>query len=171
MYRYLLDNGMKAEDYDWLHENHVKTNCIMGNDYYETYEHLVYPDGMITPSGEIFGYYVITHQYYARYRLPVMHTETNIRDADAAPKWLWKEWANMHRVKQDGVPILGFTWFRLTDQIDWDTALREKNNRVNACGLADLNHKFRPVGLAYQHLVSQWRDILPTESTSLAPMQ
>ena len=171
MYRYLLDNGMNADDYDWFRKNHVKTSCVMGNDYYETNEHLVRADGSVFPSGEIFGYYVITHQYYSRYRLPVMHTETNTKDAKTAPNWLWKEWANMHRLKQDGVPILGFTWFSLTDQIDWDTALREKNGRVNECGLFDLNRTIRPVGEAYRKLISQWRDILPTESASLAAVQ
>jgi len=30
-----------------------------------------------------------------------------------------------------GVPILGFTWYSLTDQVDWDTALRENAGRVN----------------------------------------
>ena len=110
---------------------------------------------------------MITHQYYARYRLPVMHTETNIKDADKAPQWLTKEWANMHRLKQDGVPIVGFTWYSLTDQIDWDTALREENNRVNACGLYDLDRKIRPVGEAYRELIERWREILPTESYTM----
>ena len=42
---------------------------------------------------------------YERYHLPVMHTETNLGDAEQAPGWLWKEWANMVRLKDDGVPI------------------------------------------------------------------
>ena len=167
MYEYLLDNGMKREDYHWFVDNQVKARCLMGNDYYITNEHLVGEDGSVEPSGEIFGYYVITHQYYARYGLPVMHTETNLKDAEKAPGWLRKEWANMHRLKQDGVPILGFTWYSLTDQVDWDTALREQNNRVNPCGLYDLDRKIRPVGQAYRKLISQWRDILPTESLGL----
>ena len=33
----------------------------------------------------------------------------------------------MLRVRNDGVPIVGFTWYSLTDQVDWDTALREEN--------------------------------------------
>ena len=80
-------------------------------------------------SGEIFGYYEITRQYYDRYRLPVMHTETNIAEGpngDEAVNWLWKQWANVLRVRNDGVPIVGFTWYSLTDQVDWDTALREQ---------------------------------------------
>ena len=164
MYEYLLDNGMTRDDYHWFRDHHVKAQCVMGNDYYMTNEHLVKADGSVVPSGEIFGYYVITHQYYARYRLPVMHTETNIKDAAKAPGWLTKEWANMHRLKQDGVPIVGFTWYSLTDQIDWDTALREKNNRVNDCGLYDLDRKIRPVGKEYKRLIGLWKDILPTES-------
>jgi len=42
-----------------------------------------------SPAGEVLGYYVICHQYFDRYHLPVMHTETNRKDADAAPAWLW----------------------------------------------------------------------------------
>jgi beta-glucosidase/6-phospho-beta-glucosidase/beta-galactosidase len=139
----------------------------MGNDYYITNEHLVLADGRVVPSGEIFGYYVITRQYYERYHLPVMHTETNIKDAARAPDWLKKEWVNLHRLKQDGVPIVGFTWYSLTDQIDWDTALREDNGRVNECGLFDLERRIRPVGEAYRTLIRQWRDILPTESYTI----
>src|SRR5665213_9714 len=167
MYEYLLENGMSAQEYHWFPQNHVKARCVMGNDYYSTNEHMVAIDGSARPSGEIFGYYVITHQYYKRYMLPVMHTETNTKDADKAPWWLTKEWSNMHRLQQDGVPIIGFTWFSLTDQIDWETALREKNNHVDACGLYDLDRKVRPVGEAYKKLISQWRGILPTESYSL----
>jgi beta-glucosidase/6-phospho-beta-glucosidase/beta-galactosidase len=168
MYEYLLDNGLTRDEYHWFNEHHVKARCIMGNDYYVTNEHLVHPDGSATASGEIFGYYVITRQYFNRYGLPVMHTETNLQDAERAPQWLRKEWINMHRLKLDGVPILGFTWYSLTDQVDWDTALRENAGRVNPCGLCDLDRKIRPVGEAYKQLIEQWREILPTESFSIS---
>jgi beta-glucosidase/6-phospho-beta-glucosidase/beta-galactosidase len=168
MYEYLLDNGMTREEYHWFGKHHVKARCIMGNDYYVTNEHLVHQDGTTTASGEIFGYYVITHQYFSRYGLPVMHTETNLHDAERAPRWLRKEWINMHRLKLDGVPILGFTWYSLTDQVDWDTALRENASRVNAVGLYDLERKIRPVGEDYRDLIKQWREILPTESFNIS---
>jgi beta-glucosidase/6-phospho-beta-glucosidase/beta-galactosidase len=166
MYEYLLDNGMTRDEYHWFGRHHVKARCVMGNDYYVTNEHLVRRDGSTAPAGEIFGYYVITHQYFARYRLPVMHTETNIAEPHAVA-WLRKEWANMHRLKQDGVPILGFTWYSLTDQVDWDSALRDDAGHVNALGLFDLDRRIRPVGEAYRRLIEQWREILPTESLEL----
>lgn len=171
MYEYLMDNGVSRQEYRWFleHGKVLRPHCVMGNDYYETNEHIVEPGaGPITMSGEIFGYYVITEQYYHRYHLPVMHTETNYSDIEKAPKWLWKEWANMIRLRKDGVPIIGFTWYSLTDQMDWDTALREDNHHVDTLGLYDLDRKLRPVGLAYKELVAEWRDILPLETYSLS---
>ena len=123
----------------------------------------MHADGTTSASGEIFGYYIITHQYYDRYRLPVMHTETNINEPDSVD-WLWKEWANIYRFKQDYFPIVGFTWYSLTDQMDWDTALREPNGTVNPVGLYDLNRKLRPVGRAYKKLIQDWKPVLDLES-------
>jgi beta-glucosidase/6-phospho-beta-glucosidase/beta-galactosidase len=169
MYEYLMDNGMTRDEYHWFLRTaaHLRPYCVMGNDYYVTNEHSVPGHGPIQPAGEIFGYYVITRQYFQRYHLPVMHTETNLGDAERAPAWLLKEWANMIRLKDDGVPIIGFTWYSLTDQMDWDTCLRENNGNVNPLGLYDLDRKIRPVGRAYKQLVEQWRNILPTESLCL----
>jgi beta-glucosidase/6-phospho-beta-glucosidase/beta-galactosidase len=168
MYEYLMDNGMTRDQYHWFGRHHRKPHCIMGNDYYITNEHLVQKDGSIVPAGEIFGYYVITHQYFSRYGLPVMHTETNLADTERASGWLRKEWANVHRLKQDGVPLIGFTWYSLTDQVDWDTALREDNGTVNPLGLYDLDRKIRPVGETYREPIAEWREILPTQSLSHA---
>jgi beta-glucosidase/6-phospho-beta-glucosidase/beta-galactosidase len=167
IYEYLLDNGMTRDEYHWFLQHHVRSRCIMGNDYYATNENLVHADGSITLSGEIFGYYPITHQYFSRYSLPVMHTETNYEEP-GAEAWLRKEWANVHRLKKDGVPLLGFTWYSLQDQVDWDTGLRENNNRVNALGLCDLNRKIRPVGHAFKKLIQAWRTTLPDETNVLA---
>lgn len=169
MYRYLMQSGLSADEYDWFMHwgQRLKPHCIMGNDYYLTNEHSVPADGPLTASGDIFGYYVITRQYYDRYHLPVMHTETNLADSDGAPGWLTKQWANMLQLRRDGVPIIGFTWYSLTDQIDCDTALREENGNVNPLGLYDLERRIRPVGRAYRQLVREWRDLLPAESICL----
>ena len=166
MYRYLTDHGMTRAEYEWLHANHVKSRCVMGNDYYATNENMVHADGTITMSGEILGYYPITYQYFRRYNLPVMHTETNYDDPNAV-NWLRKEWANVHILKERGVPIIGFTWYSLQDQVDWDTGLRENNGRVNPLGLCDLDRKIRPVGYAYKKLIEKWSKTLPNESNVL----
>ena len=170
MYEFLMDSGMTREEYHFFLTNHLRQHCIMGNDYYITNEHRVAVDGRTWAAGEIFGYSEITRQYYDRYKLPVMHTETNLaqgQSGEEAVDWLKKEWANVMRVRNSGVPIVGFTWYSVTDQVDWDTALREENGRVNPLGLYDLNRNIRPVGKAYQTLVRNWRKVLPTQSVCL----
>jgi beta-glucosidase/6-phospho-beta-glucosidase/beta-galactosidase len=166
VYEYLLENGMSADEYHWFLQHHIRSRCVMGNDYYATNENLVHADGSIELSGEIFGYYPITREYFMRYKMPVMHTETNYSEPDSV-RWLKKEWANVHRLKKEGVPIIGFTWYSLQDQVDWDTGLREDNGRVNALGLCDLDRHLRPVGRAYKELIEAWRQTLPTESSVL----
>jgi beta-glucosidase len=170
MYEYLMDNGMTRDEYHFFLNNTLKHHCIMGTDYYVTNEHRVHADGGTCASGEIFGYAVIGRQYYERYCLPVMHTETNIvegPDRIAAVNWLWKEWANVLRLRNDGIPMLGFTWYSLTDQVDWDSALCQDNGNVNALGLFDLDRNIRPVGEAYRQLIADWREVLPTQSVCL----
>src|SRR5215210_3325761 len=166
MFEYLLDNGMTKEEYHWFERNQVSARCIMGNDYYATNEHLVLPNGSTTAAGDIFGYYVITHQYYNRYRLPIMHTETNMKMPDSV-NWLYKEWANVHQLKRDGVPVVGFTWYSLLHQVDWDSALCNDGGNINQLGLFDLDRKIMPVGKAYKKLIQQWSDVLVAESYGL----
>lgn len=170
MYEYLLDNGMTREEYHFFLSKNLRHHCIMGNDYYVTNEHRVAPDGRTRAAGDIFGYDEITRQYHARYGLPLMHTETNRNEGASgaeAVEWLWKQWANVLRIRNDGVPTLGFTWYSLIDQVDWDTALREENNRVNPLGLFDMNRNIRAVGTAYKDLIHQWENVLPTQSVCL----
>jgi hypothetical protein len=111
----------------------------------------------------------VTNDYCARYSLPAMNTETNMTEPDAV-NWMWKTWANILRLRQDGKPVCGMTWYSLTDQIDWDTALREDNGRVHAVGLFDLERKIRPVGKAYRRLIEQWGfvPLLPAGPLTLA---
>ena len=95
-----------------------------------------------------------------------MHTETNIAEPNAV-QWFYKEWPNVHQLKMDGVPVVGFTWYSLTHQVDWDTALREDAGRVNALGLYDLDRNLMPVGRAYKKVIEQWKDVLAAESYGL----
>jgi uncharacterized protein (DUF362 family)/beta-glucosidase/6-phospho-beta-glucosidase/beta-galactosidase len=153
---YLLDHGMTREELRWFMNHGLSDRIVMGNDYYQTNEHIIAPGGEIRPAGEVFGWSVITRQYYERYRRPVMHTETNVKDADEAPRWLWKEFFNVRCLRQQGVPVIGFTWYSLLDQVDWDTALALDRGVVNPVGLFDLERRPRPVAEAYREMIQQF---------------
>jgi hypothetical protein len=157
MLGHILGHGMAAEKYEWFQRRPTPSRAVLGVDYYEWNEKLIDSNGQARSLGELFGWYVIARQYHERYRRPMMHTETNRGDAREGPRWLWRQWHNVQLVRRAGVPILGFTWYSLTDQTDWDIALGRSRGIVNPVGLFDLNRDVRPVGLAYRHLIELHR--------------
>ena len=158
VYAYLTDNGMPREEYEWFMSQNIGRRAILGLDYYEWNEKLINSDGKPEMLGELFGWYVITEQYFKRYRRPVMHTETNTPDADEAPNWLWRQWHNVQLIRQNGVPVVGFTWYSLQDQVDWNIGLSKALGNVFPVGLFDLNRDPRPVAQAYKYLIEMYKD-------------
>jgi beta-glucosidase/6-phospho-beta-glucosidase/beta-galactosidase len=156
---YLSDNGLTRAEYDWFMLGEPPGYQVMGIDYYGRNEHILLPDGSKCQGEDVMGWYQITREYYERYRKPVMHTETNVFDAEKAPCWLWKQWMNILRTRRDGIPVLGFTWYSLIDQIDWDISLAELRGTVNPCGLYDLKRHPRPVAKAYRQLLEEFGQI------------
>jgi beta-glucosidase/6-phospho-beta-glucosidase/beta-galactosidase len=154
----LTCQGISGEDIDRLAHRAVPKRSILGVDYYEWNERLIDRKGKALALGEMFGWYVIADQYWQRYRRPMMHTETNKMDAHGAPRWLWRQWYNVQLLAKAGVPLVGFTWYSLTDQIDWSIAMSEPLGIVYPVGLFDLNRETRTVGLAYKHLIELYRD-------------
>ena len=61
-------------------------------------------------------------------------------------------------LRRSGVPLVGFTWYSLIDQIDWSIAMSEPLGIVYPVGLFDLNREARTVGLAYKQLIDLYRD-------------
>jgi beta-glucosidase/6-phospho-beta-glucosidase/beta-galactosidase len=159
MRRYLRDHGMTDEHYNRFMSRQGPRRSVIGIDYYEWNEKLIDQSGQAMALGELFGWYVIASHYWQRYRRTMMHTETNRTDAGDAPGWLWRQWHNVQLLRAAGVPIIGFTWYSVTDQIDWDRAIGESLGIVFPVGLFDLNRDPRSVGLAYKQLIDMHRDI------------
>jgi beta-glucosidase/6-phospho-beta-glucosidase/beta-galactosidase len=156
---YLLDNGLTRKEYEWFMAGEPPGYQVMGNDYYGRNERMLLPDGRCLEAEDVLGWYNITHEYYRRYRKPVMHTETNHFNAEAAPAWLWKQWSNVLKMRELGVPVLGFTWYSLTDQVDWDSSLADKRGNVMECGLFDLERRPRQVAHEYRKLLEEFGQI------------
>lgn len=156
---YLFDNGLARDEYEWFMAGEPPGYQIMGNDYYGRNERIKLPDGTLLNGSDVLGWYQVTKEYYNRYKKPVMHTETNVLNAEEAPLWLYKQWVNVLQIRKEGIPVLGFNWYSLIDQIDWDIELAEKKGTVNPCGLYDLERKPRPVAKAYRTLLEQFGQI------------
>jgi beta-glucosidase/6-phospho-beta-glucosidase/beta-galactosidase len=154
-----MDNGLTREEYEWFMAGEPPGHQIMGSDYYGHNEKIITSDNQVMTAEDVFGWYQIVRGYHQRYQKPVFHTETNVANAEQAPTWLWKQWMNVLRLRQEGTPVVGFTWYSLTDQIDWDIELAEKRGTVNANGLYDLNRRPHPVAGAYRSLLENFGQI------------
>jgi beta-glucosidase/6-phospho-beta-glucosidase/beta-galactosidase len=156
MRTYLREHGVPDERYQRLMQREVPRRSILGLDYYEWNEKLIDQNGAARALGELFGWYVIATHYYRRYQRVMMHTETNRLDAADAPRWLWRQWHNVQLFRAAGAPLVGFTWYSLIDQIDWNNAMAEPLGTVYPVGLCDLNRDARAVGLSYKFLIQMF---------------
>jgi beta-glucosidase/6-phospho-beta-glucosidase/beta-galactosidase len=154
--RYLNENGLAESEYSWFMNARVTGRAIIGVDYYDWNEKLVDSDGILRELGHLFGWSVLATQYWERYRKPLMHTETNCPDAAQGPAWLWKQWHNVQYSMSRGIPVVGFTWYSLLDQIDWDRGLSRALGNIFPVGLYDLNRDPRITAQAYQQLIEMF---------------
>jgi beta-glucosidase/6-phospho-beta-glucosidase/beta-galactosidase len=147
---WLLGSGLTEGQLDWFLEHGSADGAIVGLDYYPGNERLVAVDGRET-ADEPRGFAALARRYYERYDRPVMLAETNIR-SELATEWLEDTWDDAVALARSGVPVAGYCWYSLTDQVDWDTCLREPNGTVNSLGLVDLDRGRRPVSELYERL-------------------
>lgn len=155
---YLLDHGVTKKQYDWFmeHGRRAAPYCVMGMDYYAGHEQTLEPDGSAKSIGPGLGWANIARQYYRRYRKPLMLTETNTGDPADGPEWLWKTWHNLMLLREEGVPVIGYTWFSLQNQVDWDIELREVRGHEVGNGLFRLNRTPNPVARAFRELTERY---------------
>ena len=156
MTEYLLANGMTPAEHAWFMQGEPAGHQILGADYYGRNEHIIKPCGKRFAIEDVMGWYLIAKDYIERYRKPLMHTETNVFDPAAAAGWLWKQWISILRMREDGMPVLGFTWYSLVDQVDWNIGLSEKLGVVNGCGLYNMARQPNPVALEYRALIEEF---------------
>ena len=155
MRAWLRRAGMPASRQMWFERNASDENCIVGLDYYEQNERIVDAVGRVSPAIRR-GFGAIAREVHARYGLPIMLAETN-NHHERAVDWLAETWNDTVEMRDDGLPIRGFCWYSLTDQVDWDTCMREANDTINSFGLVDMARVRRPVGDAYAELARQAR--------------
>jgi len=162
----LHDHGVPSHELSFFRERRAVGQRWLGTDFYPTCEHRICATGHSTVARKGKGYRTLAAEYWERYRIPLFHCETN-RPAGSAPRWLAAQWADVCALRDAGIPIHGFTWYSLTDQIDWQYALRERHNEVHPVGLYDLNRRERPVGRAYRALIAQ----VALDQTEASPPQ
>ena len=165
MAAFLMEHGVQSSDLSFFRQQRAVGQRWLGLDYYQSCEHRVFATGRLATSRTPFGLRRLAERYYRRYRVPLFHCETN-RVSGAAVGWLDEQWAEVMALRSDGIPVTGFTWYSLTDQVDWQYALRHELNHVHPVGLYDMQRRPRPVARRYGEIVAGWAARLAGEGST-----
>jgi beta-glucosidase/6-phospho-beta-glucosidase/beta-galactosidase len=66
------------------------------------------------------GFATLIEDYYQHYQVPIMITETSaFGPEEVRSRWLEASVAAIKKLRGQGVPVLGYTWFPLFTMIDW----------------------------------------------------
>lgn len=110
---------------------------VLGLDYYAHSQWHFVPDApAVIPSPHPSPLASLILEYYERYQLPCMLSETNIRgySSDRA-SWLRYTLEQCEVAVEAGVPLVGFCWFPFVDSCDWDSLLARADGNVDPVGV------------------------------------
>jgi len=92
---------------------------VVGLDYYPWSEER-HRRGGRRASGHFRGLYQVAKDYWARYKKPLLIAETDAAGTiEARLDWLEQTLADCQRLNAEGIPVLGYTWWPLIDNINW----------------------------------------------------
>jgi beta-glucosidase len=144
LYKFLLAHGATEADLTWFREHAVTFDIFGANFYPWSYGYqAARKDGSLyrlpsrTPGRAIHD---ILANVYARYRLPIMVTETSSKgDVAARARWMDETLDAVYDLRRTGVPVIGYSWFPLFSLIDWlyRTGRRPLEDYVMHLGLYD----------------------------------
>ena len=144
LYEWVVSHGLSELDLAWF-ATHPQSPDILGVDYYPNSEwqldrtvHGIHQRRSETP----LGLYGIARAYYQRYAIPMMLTETSA-DGLAVNREVWLDQTveECRRLREEGVPMLGYFWWPMVDQLDWDGALTHRIGKIHDVGIYNLKRE------------------------------
>jgi beta-glucosidase/6-phospho-beta-glucosidase/beta-galactosidase len=113
---------------------------VLGLDYYAHSEWFYDEISGHSPSPYPIGFAALADQYFTRYGLPMMLTETNLRGQPSdRVSWLRYMIEQYDLALERGVPLHGFCWFPQVDSCDWDSLLARSAGRVDPVGVVSID--------------------------------
>ena len=125
LFEYLRENGMTDAELHWFQQNPVSFDIFGANYYPWSYAELrMHPNGKpYTVVRRASGHKIelILREAWERYHMPIMITETSSNgDAKARARWMDETVDVVCSLREEGIPIIGYTWFPLFTMVDWE---------------------------------------------------
>lgn len=125
LFTWLVRNGVAADDLADIERRKLKLDVLGLNFYPQWSTKQIY----LNQKGHISyrnteqdgaGFAELIRDYYQRFRAPVMVTETSaVGPPEVRLHWLETSLLAIKKLRSQGVPVYGYTWFPLFTMIDW----------------------------------------------------
>ncbi len=125
LFGWLLRNGASIDDLTEIAERRAGVE-VMGMNFYPQWStQQVYLDrkGRVSyrhVEQEGQGFASLIEDYYRRYEVPIVITETSTYGSiEVSSRWMEESIGAVKTLRSKGIPVLGYTWFPLFTMIDW----------------------------------------------------
>jgi hypothetical protein len=125
LFPWLLRNGATLDELREFTQRPIKLDVLGLNFYPQWSTQQLYTD----PKGRLAyrateqdgsGFAAMIEDYYRRYNAPVMVTETSAFGSDELRmQWLHSSLDSIKRLRENGIPVYGYTWFPMMTMVDW----------------------------------------------------
>lgn len=125
LFSWLVRNGASPDILEEFGQERIDIDVLGMNFYPQWSTKLLYIDkrGKLAfqetePEGH--GFKDMIRDFYERYQVPIMITETSAVGSDEIrERWLESSVSMIRDVRKSGVPVIGYTWFPLFTMVDW----------------------------------------------------
>jgi beta-glucosidase len=177
LYSWLLATGVRAEDLAWFESRAVELDVI-GINLYPLFseKQLVRTSGRLRIRMRYANAEIIERLadlYWRRYRRPIFISETasegSVRKRLA---WLEDSVAAVRRVRSQGIPLIGYTWWPLFALVTWGyrEGRRSPAAYLKQMGLWDLQPAAGGLERVPTPLVERYREIVAGGASCVGPL-
>ncbi|WP_235928988.1 family 1 glycosylhydrolase [Marisediminicola senii] len=126
---YLERHGFSDNDLEWARTNTAQPD-VVGVNYYPQHSTEIFENGVTHSGGPTDlrprfdagtdGMKDVLTSFAERYKKPVFLTETSYTGTEEQRiDWMNRSLAAVHELRSSGVNVLGYTWWCITDMMEW----------------------------------------------------
>lgn len=175
LFSWLIRNGASPDDLAELQNNKIKLDVLGMNFYPQWSTKQLFLDnrGRVAfrdTEHEGTGFAELITDYYKRYEVPIMITETSaVGSDDIRSRWLESSTATIKDLRAAGIPVIGYTWFPFFTMIDWRYRFSDEpvENFYLELGMYHLNREKGGKRWLPSPLVEQMKNLIQNPENSI----